>query len=132
MILPIIIGAIAMFAVGAVWFTVLFGRLWSRLMNQRTEEMARTKAEGMTGKMVMMFVLNLISVIVIYYLLPQLLVFSYWEFLCSVFIIWCGFTLPSLINTYLWEGKSVTLVVINAGGSLIAFIAGSCAVYYLV
>ena len=127
----IIVGAIAMFAVGAIWFTVLFGKLWSRLMNFTPEASQKAMEGGMAGKMVAMFVLNLVSAGVLYYLLPQLLVLSYTEALVGVFTVWLGFTLPSLVNTYLWEGKSLQLVAINAGGSLASFIAGSVAVYLL-
>jgi hypothetical protein len=126
----ILLGAVVMFVVGAVWFTVLFGKLWSRLMNFGPEAMAKTKAGGMGGKMAMMFFLNLVSGLVLYCLLSQLLVFSYYEFFTILLLVWFGFTLPSLINTYLWEGKPVSLVLVNAGGSLASFIAGSAVVYW--
>ncbi len=129
--LSILIGAIVMFAVGAIWFTYLFGKVWSSLMNFSPEASARAKEGGMAGKMVAMFVLNLISVSVLYYLLPQFMAFSYGQFLTGVFVIWLGFTLPSLVNTYLWEGKSLKLVAINAGGSLVAFVAGSLVIYFM-
>lgn len=120
-----------MFAVGAIWFTVLFGKLWSRLMDFTPEASEKAKKDGMAGKMVIMFVLNLISVSVLYYFLPQLLVLTLGQFIFSVLIIWLGFTLPSLVNTYLWEGKSIQLVLINSGGSLAGFIAGSSVVYLM-
>lgn len=127
----IIVGSIVMFAVGAIWFTVLFGKLWSRLMDFTPEASEKAKKDGMAGKMVIMFVLNLISVSVLYYFLPQLLVLTLGQFIFSVLIIWLGFTLPSLVNTYLWEGKSIQLVLINSGGSLAGFIAGSSVVYLM-
>lgn len=127
----ILVGAIVMFAVGAIWFTVLFGKLWTRLMNFSPEASAKATQGGMASKMIVMFILNIISVSVLYYLLPLLLALSYRVFLETIFIIWLGFTLPSLINTYLWEGKSWKLVAINAGGSLATFIAGSVVVYLL-
>ncbi len=129
--ISILAGSVVMFVVGALWFTVLFGKIWSRLMNFTEEARALAKQGGMAGKMVIMFMLNLLSVSVLYYLLPGLLAFSYGEFLHITLIIWLGFTLPSLINTYLWEGKSLKLVTINAGGSLASFVAGSIAIYFL-
>ena len=123
----ILVAAIAMFAVGALWFTVIFGRLWSRLMNFTPEASAKAMQGGMTTKMIAMFTLNLISASV----LPMFLLLSYSQFLFVVFIIWIGFTLPAPVNTYLWEGKSLKLVAINAGGSLAAFVAGSIALYSL-
>ncbi len=128
--LSIFVAAVAMFVVGAIWFTVLFGKVWSKLMGCSPEQMDKAKANGMASKMVMMFILNLISAAVLYYLFPMLLALSFGEFLCIVAIIWCGFTLPSHINGYLWEGKSMELVLINVGGSLAGFIAGALVVYF--
>jgi hypothetical protein len=127
----IIVGAIVMFVIGAVWFTVLFGKIWSRLMNRTPEQMAKQKADGMGGKMVVMFILNLISASVLHYLLPITMALSIGEFLTIMVIIWLGFTLPSLANTYLWEGKSTKFVLINAGGSLAAFIGGAVTVFLM-
>ena len=131
MVVSILVAAVVMFAVGAVWFTVLFGKTWSRLMNFTPEAMAKAKEAGMTSKMVMMFVLNVVSSSVLYYLMPGLLAESVGLFVCTVLIVWLGFTLPSVVNTYLWEGKSLKLVAINAGGSLAAFLAGSVVLYWL-
>ena len=129
--LSIIVGSIVMFAIGAVWFTVLFGKIWSKLMNFTPEQNEMSKKAGMASKMVVMFVLNVIATWVLYYILSQVIVFSYGEFFVVMLIVWLGFTLPSLVNTYLWEGKSLKLVAINAGGSLAAFIGSSMALYFL-
>lgn len=129
--LAIFVGAIAMFAVGAVWFTVLFGITWSKLMHRTPEDIARVKEQGMAKQMVIMFLLNLVSVSVLYYLVPQLRALTVGEFVVSVLLVWIGFTLPPLVNTYLWEGKSLKLVAINAGGSLAGFLAGATAIFFL-
>ena len=129
--ISIVVGAIVMFAVGALWFTVLFGMRWSKLMQRTPEQLARVKAVGMKRPLVIMFLLNLVSCGVLYFLLPQLLVLSTFQFLIVVFIVWLGFTLPSFMNSYLWEGRSIELMLINAGGSLLGFVAGASVVYYL-
>lgn len=130
--ISILIGAVAMFIVGALWFTVLFGKAWSRLMGRTAEDMERYRQQGgMASKMIVMFVLNLISASVVYFLLPQVLALTFTEFLKIVLIIWVGFTLPSLMNTYLWEGKPWKLVLINAGGSIVSFIVLTAVIFYM-
>jgi flagellar biosynthesis protein FlhB len=129
--LSIIVSSIVMFAVGAVWFTFLFGKLWSRLMNFTPEASAKAMEGGMAGKMVAMFILNVLVASVLYYLVPLLLPLSFVDFLSTVLVVWVGFTLPSLVNTYLWEGKSIQLVAINAGGPLASFVAGSAVIYFM-
>lgn len=129
--LDILVAAIVMFVIGAVWFTVLFGIRWSKLMNRTPEQIAKVKEQGMTRQMIIMFILNVVSVSVVCYLVPQLLAVTVGQFVCSVFLIWLGFTLPSLVNTYLWEGKSFELVAINAGGSLVSFLAGGATLFLM-
>ena len=128
--ISIIAGAVVMFIVGAIWFTVLFGKLWSRLMNRTEADIAKAKALGMTRQMVIMFVLNLVSAYTLHYLI-YMMGLSLTDSLFIVLIIWIAFTLPSVMNAYLWESKSMKLVLINAGGSLAAFLAGSAAIYYI-
>ena len=129
--LSILVASVVMFIIGGFCFTALFGKTWSHLMNFSPEHMLRARESGMTSKMIMMFVLNVISVAVISYLLPQLIATSTSQFVTAVFVVWIGFTLPSLVNTYLWEGKSWKLVAINAGGSLVAFVGGAVSVYLI-
>lgn len=129
--LDILVAAIVMFVIGAVWFTVLFGIRWSKLMNRTPEQIDKVKEQGMTRQMIIMFILNVVSVSVVCYLVPQLLAVTVGQFVCSVFLIWLGFTLPSLVNTYLWEGKSFELVAINAGGSLVSFLAGGATLFLM-
>jgi hypothetical protein len=129
--MSIIVGAVVMFAAGALWFMPLFGKTWSRLMNFSPEMMEKAKSQAMNSKMVMMFVINIVSAFVLGYLASQFALVSAYQFMVTVFVVWLGFTLPSLLNTYLWEGKSMKLVAINAGGSLFAFLLGSIAVYML-
>ncbi len=120
-----------MFAVGAVWFTVLFGRLWSDLMKRTPEEIEKVKQQGMSKQMFVMFLLNVVAASVFFYLVPQLLALTLLDYLVSLLIIWLGFSLPVFVNAYLWEGKPMKLVFINIGGSLAALIAGGATVFLL-
>ena len=109
----ILVSAVALFIFGALWYTVIFGKVWSRLMGFTPEQMEQAKKGGMAGKMVIMFILNLLTVLSVSYLLPQVLALSFREFFLTIFIIWLGFSLPLLMGPYLWEGKSWKIVLLN-------------------
>ena len=130
MILPILVAAIALFVFGSLWYTVIFGKMWSNLMNFTPEAMEKAKAGGMAGKMVTMFVLNLLTVVSISYLAPQLLALSFEEFFLSIFIIWLGFSFPLLMGGYLWEGKSWKLVLLNAVYGILSLKLVSAIIYF--
>ena len=128
--ISIIVPALALFAFGSLWYTVVFGKVWSRLMGFTSEQMEKAKAGGMAGKMIMMFVLNLLTVVSVAYLVPQLLAFSFKEFFLSIFIIWLGFSFPLLMGTYLWEGKSWKLVLLNVVYGVLSLKLVAAIIYY--
>lgn len=127
----ILISSIATFIFGSLWYTVIFGRVWERLMGFTPEMMERAKQGSMAGKMVIMFVMNVLTASVLYYLQPMLLVLSFSEFICVTLVIWVGFNFPVLMGAYLWEGKSIRLVLLNTAYGLLSFGILSAIIYYL-
>lgn len=129
--LSIFIGAVTLFIFGALWYTVLFGKMWASLMQFTPEQMAKSKSESMVLKLAIMFLLNLITASTVYYLFPQLLALSFGEFLHTILIIWVGFIFPLYVGQSLWEGKSWKLVVLNSVGSILSFVFVSGAIYFM-
>ncbi len=134
--LSILVGAVVAFAFGALWFTVLFGRTWAKLMGftadkMTAEEQAEAKKMGMTVPLILNFITNVIFVSVVSYLFPQLLAISFYEFLKVLLIIWLGFSFPIYANSAIWERKSWKLVVINSAQGIIATILVSSVIYYM-
>ena len=127
----IIVGAVVMFAFGALWFTVLFGKTWARLMDFNPAGDEEARKMGMTKPLIVNFLLNVLVASVVYYLFPQLLSVSFSDFLKAILIIWLGFSFPIYANSAVWERKSWKLVVINSAQSIVAFILVSAVVYYM-
>ncbi len=126
----ILVTAIVLFAFGALWFTVLFGKTWAKLM-QFPQDMAGMSKKSMTKSLVLNFILNLIIASVVYYLFPAILATSYSEFLKVILIIWLGFSFPIYANQVLWEGKSWKLLILNSAQGIISFILASSVIYYM-
>ncbi len=129
--LSIIVTAVALFAFGALWYTVLFGKLWVKLMDFSPEQMAKGKSEGMAKPMVINFVLNLITAKVVYFLFPVLLAVSFGEFLMTVLVIWLGFSFPIYANQALWEKKSWKVVLLNSVQGILYFTLASAIIFYM-
>ncbi|TSC70906.1 MAG: hypothetical protein CEO12_31 [Parcubacteria group bacterium Gr01-1014_46] len=129
--LTIILSAVAIFAFGAFWFTVLFGQTWAKLMdfNPAGDDVARQM--GMGKPLVQNFISNLVIATVFYYMIPQLLVSSYLSLAKVLFIVWLAFSLPIFANAAIWERKSWKLVLINSAQSLISLAIVSSIVYYM-
>lgn len=132
----ILVAAVAMFIFGALWFTVLFGKTWAKLMGFTAEKMTPQEQEeaknmGMVKPMIANFLSNVLVAGVVYYLFPQFLSFSFADFFRIMFIIWLGFSFPIFANAAIWERKSWKLVIINSVQGILALGIVSAIVYYM-
>ena len=128
--LHVIVGAAALFVFGAVWYTLLFGKLWAKLSEFSPESQARMKGMGMAKPMIMNFVLQLITAYVVYYLYPQIIALTFSSFLEKVVLIWFAFSFSVYANQAIWEGKQWKLVFLNTAYGLISVFIISLIVYY--
>ncbi len=134
--LSILVGAVALFAFGALWFTVIFGKTWARLMGftadkMTPEEQNKAKEMGMTKPLILNFITTIITASVVYYIFPQILTLSFSEFLKIMLIIWLGFGFPIYANAAIWERKSWKLVLINSASGIISVVIIASIIYYM-
>ncbi len=118
--ITILIAAVAAFVFGAFWFTVLFGKEWARLNDFNPASDERAKQLGMAKPLFANFLSNVLVATVFYYMIDQMLVYSYAGLLRVVFIVWLGFSFPIFANAAIWERKSWKLVAINSAQNLLA------------
>lgn len=127
--LSIFLGALAIFIFGALWFTVLFGRTWAKLMGFDASQNQQGQQMSMVKPLIMNFLANVLIVYSVNYLSP--LPESLPNFFQIVFIVWLGFSFPIFANAAIWERKTWKLVLINSAQSLIALLIASSIIYYM-
>ena len=128
--LTILVGAVALFAFGALWFTVLFGKTWARLMNFTPEQNASME-KSMKKPLLVNFFLNVLIAVVVFYFFRFMDPVSFGEFIRVVLIVWLGFSFPIYANQALWEAKSWNLVLLNSAQGIISFIIVASVVYFM-
>ncbi len=128
--LAIIIASVAVFAFGAFWFTVLFGKKWAELMDFNPASNDKYKDMGMAKPLVLNFLTNVIIAGVVYSVLPQILSLGIPAYK-ALLVIWLGFSFPIFANAAIWERKSWKLVVINSAQSLISLFILASIIYYM-
>ena len=126
----VLVGAIAAFAVGAIWYSLLFRKQWMRLMGITPEGM---KGMRLTGPQAMG--IGFFTVLLMVYVL------AHFEFLVGVadmrealvlgFWIWLGFQAPLLANSVLYENRPFSLYLINASQQLVATLVASAVLFYM-
>ncbi|MBI3305094.1 DUF1761 domain-containing protein [Candidatus Parcubacteria bacterium] len=120
--LPIIGAAIVSTALGAAWYSpTLFGKAWLKAMGWSHEElesrkkgMKRTYALGFVGALVMAATLQHF----VYFTRAETAALG----AKTGFWLWLGFIAPVFLAAYLWEGKPVKLLKINAGYYLVSLL----------
>ena len=119
--LAIVLGTAAFFALGAVWYTVLFGKAWRRLTGL-SEDQLRSGANGPLI-FVLWFLLELLVVTMLGHLFAFLQPSDRAKMMIST-----GFGLtimsPAIGITYLFMRKPLKLFLIDAGH----FVVGMAAV----
>src|SRR5579863_4817908 len=124
----VLVAGIAYFAIGAIWYTFLFRKTWSKLMGfgklskKQTEQMRK---EG-SKNYFFVFLANLFTA---YCLLFSVL--SGQSFfhnpgamggLAAGFWTWAGFIATTQLNSVFWDKKPWALYFINVGYYLVSFL----------
>jgi len=120
-----IIGAgVVSFIVGALWYTILFGKTW---MNEvgLTEEQIEKSGDGTIPMVITLFIEILVAFLVLFLISKlQLPVFKAGLLIAAIAV-------TSSLKNYLFEKKSLKLILINEGYKT-ACILIMTAIYYLV
>jgi hypothetical protein len=119
--LAVLVTTVAGFAVGAVWYSALFGGIWRTEMKITDEQMKEAAAKGMANFLIKGFIFTLLSTIGLAVLLRAHGTAN-WKHgaACGLFI---GlFTVGMrMFNGAVYEKKSVKLQVINVGHEVVMY-----------
>lgn len=115
--LAILIAAVLSYAIGVLWYSnILFGKTWMKLANIK-----KTKG-SMAPKIVMGFIADIIKAFVLSIVFWYSAIASITEGMYFAFIIWLGFFGTVTLGSFLWEGKSFKLWIINNGYNLLSLL----------
>lgn len=126
-----LVATLVQFAVGAVWYTPIFGQLWGRIHG--FDKLSKKKQEEMMAGMAPIFIaqlaFTLLTSLVLLYLfttLPDV------QMLSLVFATWLGFVVPAHAGGVLFGGTPSQWIAIKiavlSGGSLVSLLAGTLVV----
>jgi hypothetical protein len=117
----VLVAAIAMFAVGALWYTALFGKQWAKLSGI----VPQNPMPNMTSSYIWHFVTVLITSFILSKLISWFCNGSMTDALKLAVLIWLGFIAMANISGVLWEKKPWALYFINISGSLVTILVGT-------
>jgi heme/copper-type cytochrome/quinol oxidase subunit 4 len=104
LIRPALIGGIALFGFGYLWYSIIFKNHFAKLRAEEGKTKETPSKEQMLKTHGIKFVLDVLTAaafsIVCYPDAP------YKVTLVMFFIVWIGFTLPQIMSAYLWDKRS--------------------------
>jgi hypothetical protein len=119
--LAVIIAGVAGFAIGAVWYSFLFSRVWM-------DAAGLDEAEIRERRSPLPFVLAVIADLVMAWVLA-VVIGSVWpqsptlvDGIVAGFLVWLGFTLTTTTVNYAFPGRKPALTVIDAGHWLVVLV----------
>ena len=119
--LAVVVATLAFFAVGAIWYTALFGKVWQREVGLSDEQL--TGGRNMMLIMGTCFVLEFIVCLTVGHMFDFLAPSDRAKMMIAVGLA-LGVMAPAIGINYLYQRKSLKLFLVDAGH----FLAGMAAV----
>ena len=118
--LAVLVCAVVGMAIGALWYSVLFGKVWMRLSGMSPEMM---KNPDMKKKALRGYVLMFLALLVMAYVLAHFVDYAdattFTAGVMAGFWVWLGFNATVLLGSWLWENKPFTLYLLNTAHYLV-------------
>lgn len=121
-IYSILLATVASIAIGFIWYGPLLGKVWAKEQGWSDDDMNKQKENGMGKSYGIMTAGTLLTVFILAQFLKFAGAVTLWDGATIGFWAWLGFTVPLLLNSVLWEGKSWRLYRINAGYQLVTMV----------
>jgi|CXWL01.1.fsa_nt_gi hypothetical protein len=121
-----VLGAvIANMVIGTLWYGPVFGKVWMRMTGITAEGMKSMKLSGpqaMLGMLVLAFLMNYVLAHAIVFGSAYTQIYGAVGGMTGAFYYWLGFAVPLTAGSFLWEGKSWKLWILNAGYYLVTLL----------
>lgn len=120
--LPVIVSAVAVFILGALWYTALFSKPWVASRRYTAEQMAEMKTQGMARSLVWNFLANLVTCAAFSILISYLNFHSATQGAKLGVLLWIGFAASILLVQNLYSIVKLSGFMIDAAYQLVAFV----------
>ena len=111
--LAVLVATIAGFATGAIWYTLLFGRLWLKAVDITPAEMSGK------GTSPLPFIVSIVANALIAWVLAVIITrfgnISVGNGICAGAMAWLGFVLTTIATNNAFPGRPWSLTAIDAG-----------------
>ena len=112
----ILVATVASFAIGALWYGPVFGKVWMRGVGLTEEDI---KSANPTKAYIVNFLTGLILAFVLAHVIHQFQAFTWQKGLESGFWMWLGFAFTIKLGDAMFAGTRMSVVFIDTGYRLV-------------
>jgi hypothetical protein len=113
------VASLAYFFLGSLWFSVLFGKIWSAELKKQGVSIKEPASTDIAKKMLLTFLGNLIAAFSIAYLVYISGVANWLAGVKLGLLCGMGFAATGIGIAFNWESRSIKLVMIDCGYAVI-------------
>lgn len=120
--LAVLVATIVQFIIGAIWYSLLFGKLWGRIhgFDQLSKEVQQQMMKKMGPFYALQFLVTIITTVVLALFVAELP--QDWHAFGIAGWVWLGFVLPTQVSAVIFGGTEskwiVKKIAVQAGASL--------------
>jgi hypothetical protein len=115
----ILAASVAYFILGSLWFSALFGKIWSREVEKHGVKITDADKKAIPRKMLNTFIFNVVAAISIAYIVDMIGVFRWIVGLKLGLLCGIGFAFAGMGIAFTWESRPGKLVLIDAGYAIL-------------
>jgi len=123
--MAVIAAGVAYWLVGAVWFSMIFGKTWSIELENHGIKLQSPGQSGMASKFIVTFLLNLIISFGVAFFVHYVDTTTVVQAIKLGLIIGLCFAAAVMYNSYIWESRPLKLVLIDIGYPIIGITVAS-------
>lgn len=107
--------AVILWILGSIWFTPLFGKIWSAELSNHGIKVKKPTKNELGGKMIATFIFNLIVAFGVAIIVHAIGIHTFWHAVGLGIILAICFSSATMSMNYLWESRSLKLSLIDMG-----------------
>jgi hypothetical protein len=115
----LLVSALVYFALGSLWFSALFGKIWSAEVAKHGVVIKDPSKKDISSKMLQTFICNVIAVLSIGYLVFVTGTSNWMAGLKLGLLCGIGFATVGIFIAYTWESRSLKLLMIDCGYAIV-------------
>jgi len=120
--LSVLLAGVASMVLGFLWYGLLFGKTWIKLMKFSEKDIKEGKKKGMAKLYVVNFISSLVTAFILALLIALTNAVTVSNSMFLALMLWLGFIATTTLGSVLWEGKNIKLYLINNSYNLISLI----------